>query len=56
MAVPINARYKAPELAYILDNADIELLITHDAISEYANFGQLIDEALVEELPKNLIT
>ena len=55
MAVPINARYKAPELAFVLDNADIELLITHDAISEYANFGQLIDDALVERTPEKLV-
>ena len=54
MAVPINARYKAPELAYVLDNADIDLLVTHDAISEYANFGQLIDDALVEKTPERL--
>ncbi len=54
MAVPINARYKAPELAFVLDNADIELLITHDAISEYANFGQLIDDALAERTPEKL--
>jgi len=54
MAVPINARYKAPELAYVLDNADIDLLVTHDAISEYANFGQLIDDALVEKTPQRL--
>ena len=53
MAVPINARYKARELAYVLDNADIELLITHDAISEYANFGELIDEALIERTHEN---
>jgi acyl-CoA synthetase (AMP-forming)/AMP-acid ligase II len=48
MAVPINARYKAPELSYVLDNADIDLIITHDLISEYANFGDLIDTALAE--------
>ena len=54
MAVPINARYKAPELAYVLDNADIDLLVTHDAISEYANFGQLIDDALIEKTPQRL--
>ena len=54
MAVPINARYKAPELAYVLDNADIDLLVTHNAISEYANFGQLIDDALVENTSQRL--
>ena len=42
----MNARYKPAELAYIIENADLTLLITHDLISEYANFGDLIDEAL----------
>ena len=49
MAVPVNARYKAPELAYVLDNADIDLLFTHDLISEYANFADLVDAALAEK-------
>lgn len=49
MAVPINARYKAPELAYVMDNADLDLLVTHDAISEYANFEHLINAALTEK-------
>ena len=48
MAVPINARYKASELAYVLENADIDLVVTHDQVSEYANFARLIQEALVE--------
>ena len=46
MAVPINARYKATELAYVLENADIDLVVTHDQVSEYANFAGLILEAL----------
>ena len=46
VAVLVNARYKPAELAYIIENADLTLLITHDLISEYANFGDLIDEAL----------
>jgi acyl-CoA synthetase (AMP-forming)/AMP-acid ligase II len=49
MAVPINARYKASELAYVLENADIDLVVTHDQVSEYANFARLIQEALVEK-------
>ena len=49
MAIPINARYKASELAYVLENADIDLVVTHDQVSEYANFAQLIQEALVEK-------
>ena len=46
VAVLVNARYKPAELAYIIENADLTLLITHDLISEYANFGDLIDQAL----------
>ena len=46
VAVLVNARYKPAELAYIIENADLKLLITHDLISEYANFGDLIREAL----------
>ncbi len=49
MAVPINARYKSSELAYVLENADIDLVVTHDAISEYANFAGLIQDALKEK-------
>lgn len=49
MAIPINARYKASELAYVLENADIDLVVTHDQVSEYANFAQLIQEALAEK-------
>ncbi len=49
MAVPINARYKAPELAYVMDNADLDLAVTHDVVSEYANFEQLINAALEEK-------
>lgn len=54
MAIPINARYKAPELAYVLENADIDLVVTHDAISEYANFGLLIEEALKQKRGERL--
>jgi fatty-acyl-CoA synthase len=49
MAVPINARYKVSELAYVLENADIDLIVTHDQVSEYANFSGLIQEALIEK-------
>jgi fatty-acyl-CoA synthase len=49
MAIPINARYKSSELAYVLENADIDLVVTHDQISEYANFAGLIQEALIEK-------
>ena len=49
MAVPINARYKSSELAYVLENADIDLVVTHDQVSEYADFAELIQQALIEK-------
>ena len=45
MAVPMNARYKAAELAYVVENADLKVLLTNDLISEYANFAELLTEA-----------
>ena len=45
MAVPMNARYRAAELAYVVENADLKLLLTNDLISEYADFGDLLTEA-----------
>jgi len=45
VAVPINARYKAAELAYVVENADIKGLVTNDLISEYADFAGLLCEA-----------
>jgi len=48
VSVPINARFKAPELAYVVENADLKGLITTDVISEYADFAALLHEALPE--------
>ena len=46
VCVPINARNKAPELAYVVENADLKAIVTSDAISEYADFGALLTQAL----------
>ena len=48
VAVPMNARYKASELAYVVENADLKLLVSSDLISEYADFGELLAEAFPE--------
>ena len=45
MAVPINARNKAAELAYVIDNSDIKVLLTNDLASEYVNFATLLHSA-----------
>jgi acyl-CoA synthetase (AMP-forming)/AMP-acid ligase II len=45
VAVTMNARYKAPELAYVVENADLRVIVTTDLISEYADFGRLLHDA-----------
>jgi fatty-acyl-CoA synthase/long-chain acyl-CoA synthetase len=44
--VPINARYKAAEIAYVVENADLALLVTTDAIAEQVNFVERLEQAL----------
>ena len=43
--VPINARYKAAELGYVIDNADLRVLVTTDVIAEYVDYVALLTEA-----------
>ena len=38
VAVPVNARYMPPELAYVIENADLKVLLTTDKIAEAVNF------------------
>ena len=45
IGVPINARFKPTELAYVIENADIKVLFTSDLISEYADFADLLAQA-----------
>ncbi len=45
-AVPINARYKARELGYVIENADLRALVTTDRIDEHVDFVALLEEAL----------
>lgn len=46
VAVPINARYRATELQYLIQNADLVTLITTEEIAEHVNFVERINEAL----------
>ncbi len=48
VSVLMNARYKAAELAYVAENADLKVIITTDLISEYADFGRLLHDAFPE--------
>ena len=38
VTVPVNARYMPPELAYVVENADLKVLLTTDKIAETVNF------------------
>lgn len=46
VAVPINARYRAWELSFLIQDADIRTIVTNDSTREYVDFVQLLEEAL----------
>ena len=46
--VPINARYKASELAYVIENGDLVTVITTDAVADSVNFVERLGTALPE--------
>ena len=46
VAVPINARYQPPELAYVVENADLVTVVTTDLIAEHVNFVERLSQGL----------
>ncbi len=44
--VPINARYKDHEIAYVIENADLKLLVTSDLIADHVDFVELLHRCL----------
>jgi fatty-acyl-CoA synthase/long-chain acyl-CoA synthetase len=46
VVVPINARYRPSELAYVIENGDIAALVTTDAITEQVSFVDRLTAAL----------
>lgn len=46
VAVPMNARYKPQELGYVVEDADLRLIITSDLIADHADFAELLAAAL----------
>ena len=44
--VPVNARYQAHELAYVIDNGDLVTVITTDEIAEQVNFVERMTRGL----------
>jgi fatty-acyl-CoA synthase len=47
VAVPINARYKSSELAYVIENGDLRTVVTTDLVAEKVDFV----ERLIGGLP-----
>jgi len=46
VTVPVNARYQPPELAYLIENADLRVLLTTDKIADAVNFVERLNAAL----------
>ena len=50
--VPINARYKSNELAYVIENGDLVTIVTTDAVADSVNFVERLNGAF-KNLPRN---
>ncbi len=48
VAVPLNARYRSHELAYVVENADLVALLTSDLVAEHVDHVERIREGLPE--------
>ncbi|HSJ26874.1 MAG TPA: AMP-binding protein [Acidimicrobiia bacterium] len=46
VVVPINARFKRRELAYVVENADLKVLVTSDIIADHVDFVGLLRDSL----------
>jgi acyl-CoA synthetase (AMP-forming)/AMP-acid ligase II len=50
VAVPLNTRYRARELAYVAENADLVALLTSDIVDEQVDYVERLAETF-EDLP-----
>ena len=50
--VPINARYKSSELAYVIENGDLVTVVTTDAVADSVNFVERLNGAF-KDLPRS---
>ena len=46
VAVPINARFKARELSYVVENGDLVAVFTSDIVEQHTDYVALLHEAL----------
>lgn len=44
--VPINARFKERELAYVTENADLKVLVTSDIIDQHTDYVEILGNCL----------
>jgi fatty-acyl-CoA synthase/long-chain acyl-CoA synthetase len=44
--VPINARYRSIEFGYVIDNADLKVILTSDLLDEHVDFSVILRDAL----------
>jgi len=45
VAVPLNTRYRVRELAYVVENADLSVLLTSDIVDDAVDFVERLGEA-----------
>lgn len=48
VAVPINTRYRAWELGFLVKDADLSCIVTYDGTRDYVDFATLLEEAFPE--------
>lgn len=46
VAVPLNTRYRRRELAYVVENGDLVVVLTSDIIDEHVDFAELLHESI----------
>ncbi len=46
VVVPVNARYRTSELRFLVEDAELSVLFTHDAADDYVDYTALLAEAL----------
>jgi acyl-CoA synthetase (AMP-forming)/AMP-acid ligase II len=51
VVVPINARYRTSELRFIVDDAQLTALLTHDSADEHVDYADLLQQALGDVRP-----
>jgi fatty-acyl-CoA synthase len=44
--VPISARYRSYELGFLIDDANLRAIVTHDCHRDYTDFAALLNDAL----------